>query len=250
MRSIFASEDTEAILLVNASNAFNSLNRQVALRNARYLCHSLANFLINTYREPSQLLVDGQVLWSEEGTTQGDPLAMPFYALATIPLINRLSNVPDVKQVWYADDASAAGRLSSLRSWWDTLQSTGPGFGYHANSRKTWLITKEQHLSQAKELFQDSEINITLQGRPYLGTSLGSEEFCDQFVKMKVMEWQEELTLLAKIATSQPHATYAAFIHGFIHKFTYLSRTNPNKDHLLQPLRRYHQISANSLLDR
>ena len=50
------------------------------------------------------------------------------------------------------------------------------------------------------------------------------------------MEWQEELTLLAKIAPSQPHATYAAFIHGFIHKFTYLSRTNPNKDHLLQPL--------------
>ena len=50
------------------------------------------------------------------------------------------------------------------------------------------------------------------------------------------MEWQEELTLLAKIATSQPHATYAAFIHGFIHKFTYLSRTNSNKDHLLQPL--------------
>ena len=42
------------------------------------------------------------------------------------------------------------------------------------------------------------------------------------------MEWQEELTLLAKIATSQPHATYAAFIHGFVHKFTYLSRTNPN----------------------
>ena len=161
---------------------------------------------------------------------------MPLYALATILLINRLSSVPDVKQIWYADDASAAGRLSSLRSWWDTLQSTGPGFGYHANSRKTWLITKEQHLSQAKELFQDSEINITSQGRPYLGTSLGSEEFCDQFVKMKVMEWQEELTLLAKIATSQPHATYAAFIHGFVHKFTYLSRTIPNKDHLLQPL--------------
>ena len=51
MRSIFASEDTETILVVDASNAFNSLNRQVALRNARYLCPSLANFLINTYRE-------------------------------------------------------------------------------------------------------------------------------------------------------------------------------------------------------
>ena len=236
MRSIFSSEDTEAILLVDASNAFNSLNRQVALHNIRHLCPSLANILINTYREPSELFIDGQVIWSEEGTTQGDPLAMPLYALATIPLINRLSSVSDTKQVWYADDASAAGQLSSLRSWWDNLQSLGPSFGYYANARKTWLITKEQHLSQARELFQDAEVNITSQGRPYLGAALGSEEFSDQFVKEKVKEWQEELILLANIATSQPHATFAAFIHGFVHKFTYLSRTTPIKDPLLQPL--------------
>ena len=64
----------------------------------------------------------------------------------------------------------------------------------------------------------------------------GSEEFCDQFVKTKVTEWQQELTLMAKVATSQPHATFAAFIHGYVHKFTYLSRTTPIQDHLLQPL--------------
>ena len=159
-RSILSHEDTEAILLVDASNTFNSLNRQVALRNVRHLCPSLANILINTYREHSELFVDGKVLWSEEGTTQGDPLAMPLYALATIPL-NRLSSVPDVKQIWYADDASASGRLSSIRNWWDNLPTSGPSFGYHANAHKTWLITKEQYLPQARELFQESEVNIT-----------------------------------------------------------------------------------------
>ena len=102
---------------------------------------SLPNILINTYREPSELLVDGEVLWSEEGTTQGDPLAMSLYALATIPFINHLSNVPDVKQVWYADDVSAADHLTSLRSWCDNLSSSGPAFGYHVNARKTWLLT-------------------------------------------------------------------------------------------------------------
>ena len=48
-----------------------------------------------------------------EGTTQGDPLAMAMYAIGTLPLIRRLSN--SVTQVWYADDAAAAGSLKNLR---------------------------------------------------------------------------------------------------------------------------------------
>ena len=49
---------------------------------------------------------------SAEGTTQGDPLAMSMYALAVVPLINRLYYLAD--QIWYADDASASGTISQL----------------------------------------------------------------------------------------------------------------------------------------
>ena len=55
-------------------------------------------------------------------------------------------------------------------------------------------------------------------------------------ITRKVSTWKEELVLLAKIATTQPHASFAALIHGFIHRFTYLARTNPNICSLLQPL--------------
>ena len=85
MQSAFQNNDTEAILLVDASNAFNSLNRQAVLHNIRHVCPSLAPILINSYREATELFVDGQVLLSEEGTTQGDPLAMPMYALSHYP---------------------------------------------------------------------------------------------------------------------------------------------------------------------
>ena len=37
MKSSFESNDTEAVPLVDTSNAFNSLNRQLALHNARHL---------------------------------------------------------------------------------------------------------------------------------------------------------------------------------------------------------------------
>ena len=42
--------ENEATLLVDASNAFNTLNRKVALFNIQKRCPPLANVLINTYR--------------------------------------------------------------------------------------------------------------------------------------------------------------------------------------------------------
>ena len=166
VQSEFVKEETEAVLLVDATNAFNSLNRQADLHNIQQVCPSFATVLINTYRMPTDLFVDGTSLLSEEGTTQGDPFAMPFYVLTTVPLIHRLD---DLKQVWYADDASASGSLASIRSWWDRLAELGPAFGYFANAPKTWLVTKVEHWERARELFRDTNVNITCEGRPYLG---------------------------------------------------------------------------------
>ena len=67
---------------------------------------------MNTYRDPACLFVEGGVLCSEKGTTQEDHLAIPFYALASVPLIKKLTN--NVIQVWYADDAAACGKTSDL----------------------------------------------------------------------------------------------------------------------------------------
>ena len=49
---------------------------------------------------------------STEGTTQGDNLAMSFYATATVQIQQFIRiSVPDVKQVWLADDATGADSL-------------------------------------------------------------------------------------------------------------------------------------------
>ena len=66
---VFQSSVTEAILLVDASNAFNSLNREVELQNIQHICSSLATAIINVYREPTELFVYGIMLLSQEGTT-------------------------------------------------------------------------------------------------------------------------------------------------------------------------------------
>ena len=135
MERVFADEVTEAMILVDASNAFNCLNRQVTLRNCGMVCPALSHILINTYRNNSQLFVDGKCILSKEGTTQGDPLAMAMYAIGTQPLIHRLDGI--AKQVWYADDSAAGSRLETLRRWWDLLVEVGPLYGDFPNGSKT-----------------------------------------------------------------------------------------------------------------
>ena len=233
-RSAFESDDCEAVLLVDATNAFNALNRMVALHNIRRICPSIATILINSYRSPTELFVDGDVILSQEGTTQGDPLAMAMYGLATIPLIRRLDGL--CTQVWYTDDSAAAGRLVQLREWWDKLASEGPSFGYYANPSKMWLVTKDDYLEEASAIFADSGVNITSNGRPYLGAVIGSQEFAAEYVRSKVSDWSSKVALLGEIAKSQPHAAYSALTHGLLSKWTYLSRVIPNIADKFSPL--------------
>ena len=131
MRRIFQAPETEAVLLVDASNAFNALNRKAALHNISVICPSLAQTLINTYQVPVRLFVTGSgEIASTEGTTQGDPLAMAMYALAITPLIDQLkTSCPEVHQAWFADDATGASTCEGLRSWWNKLTDRGPSFG-------------------------------------------------------------------------------------------------------------------------
>ena len=237
IRQLFSNETTEAILLVDASNAFNSLNRANALANIRHLCPPFFTALTNIYRTSSELFLGPSTLLSQEGTTQGDPLAMPFYALAIRPLIDTLSaNVPQVKQVWYADDATAVGKLADLRTWWSNISTVGPAYGYFVNPSKTWLVTKDGYAGLASECFSDTNVNLTADGQPVLGSPIGTSTFISAFVKEKVQEWVDELEVLTNIADGQPHAAYSALTHGLYSKWNYITRTTPGIEHNLQPL--------------
>ncbi|KAL5505646.1 hypothetical protein EMCRGX_G007111 [Ephydatia muelleri] len=172
--------------------------------------------------------------FSQEGTTQGDPLAMLMYALAILPLIRRIAD--NVQQAWYADDAIATGSLKNLRIWWDKLVTVGPSYGYFVNAVKTWLITKEETHTRALDIFKDTQIRITKEGKPHLGAALGTSSYITEFVKAKVKNWSLELEQLASIANTQPHAAFSALTHGLASRWVYVARTIPNIGHLLQPL--------------
>ena len=170
MRHTFADMDTEGALLMDATNAFNLINRQAALHNISIICSSLAQVLCNTYKAPVRCVIQGEVeVSSSEGTTQGDSLAMGMYALSVKPVIDRLqSHCPTVKQVWYADDAIGAASCSDLRAWWDSFLEHGKGSGYHPNAH---LIVKEQFLENAKQHFFRHKCEHHRTGKTSFGSS-------------------------------------------------------------------------------
>ena len=131
MHKIFESDETEVI--VDAENAFNSINPQALLHNIDYLCPAIAKFLYNCYAISTRLfIIGGKELRSREGTTQGDPTAMAAYALGLTPLVDHVQSVKrSVKHVAFADDLTVAGKLKEIKIWWDTLITEGPKYGYY-----------------------------------------------------------------------------------------------------------------------
>ena len=202
MHNIFESDETDAALLIDASNAFNSLNRAAALHNVRVLCPIMATYAINTYRAPARLFVIGEKEHlSLEGTTQGDPLAI----VSLQPLITLLGIRSSAKQCWYADDATGAGALTDITKWWNELLAAGPVLGYYPNAKKCWLVVKPEKLKK-NNVFAGTGINITTEGRKHLGVALGQRSYLEEYVGSKVKEWTSEITLLAEFAISQLQA--------------------------------------------
>ena len=116
MRNMFGADETDAALLVDASNASNSLTRGAALNDIRVLCPLIATHVINIYRTPALLFgVGGGELQSADGTTQGDQLTMLMYAISLQPLISLLHNCSTAKQCWFADDATGAGPIEEAK---------------------------------------------------------------------------------------------------------------------------------------
>ena len=91
-------------------------------------------------------------------------------------------------------------------------------------------------MTNAQELFADTDVHIIIQGKRHLGAAIGSRTLTEEYVCNKVQTWSDKIKRLSKVATSQPHAAYAAFTHGLSSCRSYLLRTIPDVQDLLSPL--------------
>ena len=77
---------TEAIQLVDAANALNSVNRDVCLNSIFIICPAIATYVRYCYTIPSRMFViESFEISSLEDTTIRGPAVMAINAIAIIP---------------------------------------------------------------------------------------------------------------------------------------------------------------------
>ena len=214
------SDESHGMLMIDATNAFNSINRVSLLWNVRVLWPRASRFIFNTYRGWAPLVVRGSrdVLFSR----QGDPLSMFLCAIATLPLIEQ-TQLNSIKQLWYADDASAIGSLPSFLLWFKKLQRVGPSFGYFPEPSKCSFIVKVSMVDHASSMFEGTGVKVVTSCR-FLGGVIGDHSGKVSFVMQKVREWSHSVQLLASVSKQQPQAAFIGFIKSLQLEWTFLQR--------------------------
>ena len=59
-------------------------------------------------------------------------------------------------------------------------------------------------------------------GQRHLGAAVGSAEYVAAYLDEKVARWSEQVHQLADVASTEPHAAYAAFVFGLRHRWTFV----------------------------
>ena len=157
---------------------------------------------------------------------------MLVYAIATIPLILHTvstieGNSMNTKTAGYADDIFGGGTIEGLKCMWDSIEKWGPEYGYFQQASKSWLIVKPQYVVKARKIFENTGVQITIEGKKHLGAVIGSAEYREEFVNEKITTWIDELTILSQIALIAPQEAYTCFTAGYKHKFNFCMRTIP-----------------------
>ena len=135
--------DTDAILMTDSENTFNSIDRMVMLHNFKFICPVIATFIINCYATPSRLFI---VSLGE--MTRGDNWKWlnnyGSICISILPLIKFLLefinlNGMNAKEVVFADDFSVAKNLNSIKDYWEKSMATVPKYVYFTKPKKSYL---------------------------------------------------------------------------------------------------------------
>ena len=123
-----ASSSVKPTLLIDFSNAFNSIDRSFMFSSIHQRLPSLSAWFESCYGSAPFLYYRNRSLASCSGVQQGDPLGPLGFALALQPVLEHLaSSVSSLRlNLWYLDGGVRSADVASLHQALDLIESEGP----------------------------------------------------------------------------------------------------------------------------
>ena len=96
---------------LDIQSAFNSMRRDILLRKCLINCPEIFRLASLAHGSPTPPMANGNLIWSDSGVQQGDPLCPLLFSLAIHDIA---SSMKSNFNVWYLDDATIAGDPRSV----------------------------------------------------------------------------------------------------------------------------------------
>ena len=166
-------------LLLDFSNAFNSVSHNQMIKEVRARIPSIAAWMESWYGVQPILLLGDDTILSQSGVQQGDPLGPLGFALTLQPIIERIKEeVPGLKiNAWYLDDGTLCGSPSDLLEALKIVEEDGPARGLHLNHSKSHLYIPKDADTSLNTL--PSDILTVREGFNLLGAPIGPTSYCE-----------------------------------------------------------------------
>ena len=195
--------ESRCVLLVDFSNAFNSIDRGHMFEEARSRIPSISSWLECCYSSQPLLFFGEHTILSCCGVQQGDPLGPLGFALALHPIVERIKReVPGLLlNSWYLDDGTLCGSISDICSALDIIETDGPSRGLFLNRSKSHLFVPAEASCDCSSF--PPQIPVSSGGFHLLGSPFGSPSFCTSLILKRVEKIKETLTSLKSFQDSQ-----------------------------------------------
>ena len=190
--------ESRCTLLVDFSNAFNSIDRGLMFEEARARIPSMSSWLECCYGSQPVLFLGEHTILSCCGVQQGDPLGPLGFVVALHPIVERIKReVPGLLlNSWYLDDGTLCGSPRDICS-----ASSSPSHGLFLNRSESHLFVPAE-ASCDYSMFPP-EIPVCNGGFCLLGSPFGSASFCTSLILKRVEKIQETLNTLKSFQDSQ-----------------------------------------------
>jgi hypothetical protein len=194
--------DTKWVLLVDFSNAFNSVSRNCMFNEVRSHIPSISTWVESCYGVQPYLHLGHHVIRSCCGVQQGDPFGPLGFALTLQPIIEKIAaSVPGLNlNAWYLDDGTLCGSPQDLLAAINIIEQEGPSRGLQLNRSKSLLFIPSSSLLHNP---LPSDIPVTNEGFDLLGSPIGPPSYCLSSVSRRISKLEDALSNLSLLSDSQ-----------------------------------------------